>query len=706
MLDKADFEGSDASRSLSPSPDRPPRRSRGAPGAGLGPVRFGAGLDSSRASRASSPERPGPLDHEMESSGGRRVLGEPPAQHNPRARVPFREGKKRHPGERGARKEAALARAHGRGWVPTLAPEWNNPNGTGKIKPLPKPTAAKPGAPTVPFEEEFEQFRMQKLRERAARRGEKIPEGGYGVPSSDADEDAPGLDRVGPDYEEQEDESEGELLSGEEYADPNARDETPAERALREEIRDLRSDLGARARENDRLRDALDRFGGGSGTGTGSGSGLDRDGRADPLAGAETQRRLMERQEQIRLQFGSKTSPDPPRRVDASPSSASSASSADAARVSPAPFDPRDATGARVETSPSPSSFAFAFDDAETIDAAARAARAAADMASDRTPLPPSELARMARAFGDGDGDGDGDEDLRPESSSAMPRPTPKRAVPGAPPASIFPPSRASAPLRPASGLASAGAPGHRRAAPPADPPPGRNPSLWPTPFGEPANQIPNRAKRPEIGANYPAPPPEERGLPRYGEMRATQRAGLALTAFTRSVGTGTVGPVGFTGEANSSFLRRGANAPGAYPPDPRAMAPGGADRAAVGLELPPGFSAAEKIESLAASLRGAGRYEGGDAWAGPRMLERDGPAEDRFQARVAAARRGVDGNVAAAFANDGRNPPGGEFVTLAGSGGTGAGGAGAGAGEPPVDRAPVTSASQTMSLNAYRAEA
>ena len=87
-------------------------------------------------------------------------------------------------------------------------------------------------------------------------------------------------------------------------------------------------------------------------------------------------------------------------------------------------------------------------------------------------------------------------------------------------------------------------------------------------------------------------------------------------------------------------------------------------------------------------------------------MLERDGPAEDRFQARVAAARRGVDGNVAAAFANDGRNPPGGEFVTLAGSSGTGAGGAGAGAGEPPVDRAPVTSASQTMSLNAYRAEA
>ena len=63
-----------------------------------------------------------------------------------------------------------MVRAHGRGWVPTLAPEWNNPNGTGKIKPLPKPNAAKPGAPTVPFEEEFEQFRMQKLRERASRR--------------------------------------------------------------------------------------------------------------------------------------------------------------------------------------------------------------------------------------------------------------------------------------------------------------------------------------------------------------------------------------------------------------------------------------------------------------------------------------------------------------------------------------------------------
>ena len=129
-------------------------------------------------------------------------------------------------------------------------------------------------------------------------------------------------------------------------------------------------------------------------------------------------------------------------------------------------------------------------------------------------------------------------------------------------------------------------------------------------------------------------------------------------------------------------------------------MARGGADRAAVGLELPPGFSAAEKIESLAATLRGEGRYEGGHAWAGPRMLERDGPAEDRFHARVQAARRAWTGTSAARLRRDG-SPPGGEFVTLVGSGGSGAG-----AGEPPVDRAPVTSASQTMSLNAYRAEA
>ena len=176
---------------------------------------------------------------------------------------------------------------------------------------------------------------------------------------------------------------------------------------------------------------------------------------------------------------------------------------------------------------------------------------------------------------------------------------------------------------------------------PPADPP-GRNPSLWPTPFGEPANQIPNRAKRPDVGANFPAPPPEERGLPRYGEMRATQRAGLALTAFTRSVAPA-VGPVGFTGEANSSFLRRARTRAG-VPPDPRAMARGkgrtrgGRSRAPAGILR----GGEDRIVGGDASRRGAA--EGGHAWAGPRMLERDGPAEDRFHARAQAARRGADG--------------------------------------------------------------
>ena len=40
VLDRGDFEGSDASRSLSPSPERERRRNADAPGAGIGPVRF------------------------------------------------------------------------------------------------------------------------------------------------------------------------------------------------------------------------------------------------------------------------------------------------------------------------------------------------------------------------------------------------------------------------------------------------------------------------------------------------------------------------------------------------------------------------------------------------------------------------------------------------------------------------------------------
>ena len=86
-MDNTDFEGSDAElRDLSPPRAAP--RGRGAPGAGLGPVRFGDAVDATfpeDAENADDPKRAArrmsavPLSREAETSRGRRALGEPPA---------------------------------------------------------------------------------------------------------------------------------------------------------------------------------------------------------------------------------------------------------------------------------------------------------------------------------------------------------------------------------------------------------------------------------------------------------------------------------------------------------------------------------------------------------------------------------------------------------------------------------------------------
>jgi hypothetical protein len=236
VVDKTDFEGSDAeSRDLSPSPPRAAPRGRGAPGAGLGPVRFAdaenaafptnaTNADAATAAGRKSDGR-APLSHEAETSRSRRMLGEPPGWRNPRARVPFREARVRRQSERGVRKERALARAAGEGWAPTRAPEWNNPNGTGKAVRAPRERRGDvPGAPTVAFEEEFEQFKMMKLRERAASAAEsrddttresarRFARGAYAAVGSDEDVDDDDDDddaSFRSDGVEQEEESEGE----------------------------------------------------------------------------------------------------------------------------------------------------------------------------------------------------------------------------------------------------------------------------------------------------------------------------------------------------------------------------------------------------------------------------------------------------------------------------------------------------------------
>jgi len=139
--------------------------------------------------------------------------------------VPFREARVRRQSERGVRKERALARAAGEGWAPTRAPEWNNPNGTGKAVRAPRERRGDaPGAPTVAFEEEFEQFKMMKLRERAASAAEsrddttresarRFARGAYAAVGSDEDVDDDDDDddaSFRSDGVEQEEESEGE----------------------------------------------------------------------------------------------------------------------------------------------------------------------------------------------------------------------------------------------------------------------------------------------------------------------------------------------------------------------------------------------------------------------------------------------------------------------------------------------------------------
>ena len=600
MVDKTDFEGSDAeSRDLSPSPPRAAPRGRGAPGAGLGPVRFAdaenaafptnaTNADAATAAGRKSDGR-APLSHEAETSRSRRMLGEPPGWRNPRARVPFREARVRRQSERGVRKERALARAAGEGWAPTRAPEWNNPNGTGKAVRAPRERRGDvPGAPTVAFEEEFEQFKMMKLRERAASAAEsrddttresarRFARGAYAAVGSDEDVDDDDDDDASfrSDGVEQEEESEGERAS----TLPRSEAESAATASL------------------------------------------------------------LKRHELIRREFGKETSPEASERPKAF-------------GATERPLDPLETEMAKV----------FAFRDG---DASFRpdgdASRDAIDAISRETTATKGTTMNDRRDRADPD------------------------------PEIVFGDSRARATHVPAA----------LRFAPPPEPEPSRERALWPTPFGRPANDVPFRVVAEHVGASYPAPPPEERGLPRYAERNEGRKKGLASLAFARSVGTGTVGAAGF-----------GLGADGGHAPDPRAL------RLNEGVEtlglgpLPPGFLASREIQQLAETLAKQGDYEGGggrvdrDIAAGVHGGADESSEEARaatFRKRVSASKRAVTANVEAGLA--GRSPAGGALVDLVPEEDAEASapppGPGA-SGDTPATRAPVTSGSQTMSLNAH----
>ena len=594
-MDKTDYEGSDAESeglSDSPEPSFVAKRGGGASGAGVGPVRFGTyksdgedevkflddsenGGDGKIGPKKNSKRVP--LSHEAEISHSRRMLGEPPNWHNPRALVSFCEAKHRVPEERFKRKENALKRAGEKGWVPTRAPEWNNPNGTGKAVKVPKErsnNSNRPGRPTVAFEEEFEQFKMLKLREKAHRAGdlnsERFTRGDYAPVSSDDDGS---VGQFGA--EEQTEESEGEMTIEEQQREAHV--------------------PGATSNLLKRHKQIREEFGRATSPGSPVGLGQRRKGRAEGVH----HNALHEERSEVSLEDGF------------------------------APLSPMG--GGQFN----PGMTDYELDPTET---------------------------EMARVFADGGVSEPVGADGRVNSHTGFLVDVSSTAVPTA-----------------------------LRFALPKEPEPARNLSLWPTPFGRPTNNIPNRTVREDVGASYPVPPPEERSLPRYQDRNEGKKKGLAALSFARSVGTGTVGASGFSG------------LDGGHAPDPRFMRMNeGVETIGLG-PLPPGFLASKEIAELATVLTKKGEYEGGGGEVDRAIISgRSADQNDIFKKRTSAARRAVSGNVNAGLNNV--NPPGGSFMDLEFQGGEDElidpdGGDG---NETPAIRPPVTSGNQTMSLNAH----
>ena len=131
------FRGATPSRAICRC--QPPRRAtrRGAPGAGLGPVRADAEgaafpTNATIADAATAAGRERRKSASVARGGDVAVAdAERAPGWRPRARVPFREARAA-PERARCAQGRALARAAGEGWAPTRAPEWNNPNGTGK----------------------------------------------------------------------------------------------------------------------------------------------------------------------------------------------------------------------------------------------------------------------------------------------------------------------------------------------------------------------------------------------------------------------------------------------------------------------------------------------------------------------------------------------------------------------------------------------
>ena len=325
--------------------------------------------------------------------------------------------------------------------------------------------------------------------------------------------------------------------------------------------------------------------------------------------------------------------------------------------ISPAPFDPRIARDARYGVSPG----ASAFDGGGSAARASSAARFGTQrrVGSHAAPgLGTRANGARVRGWGRGRGRGRGwGSSSRIFVRDALVRRR-ETAIPGAPPR---PSSRrvpsAPAPLRPASGLASSGAPGIEAARTPADPPRGGTRRFGRRRSASRRGGIRTGVRPRHRGARRTAPPGKSAACPDTAAARDATRA-LALTAARDPSAPEPSVPSGSRAKANSSFLRRGAKAK-AYPPDPRAMAPRRRR------------TARRSVSSSAGILRGGeDRIVGGDAHAargaGTRADTRGrgrgcSSATDRRRIGFTRAcrRRGRQAPAAAGAANDGRNPPG-----------------------------------------------
>jgi hypothetical protein len=121
---------------------------------------------------------------------------------------------------------------------------------------------------------------------------------------------------------------------------------------------------------------------------------------------------------------------------------------------------------------------------------------------------------------------------------------------------------------------------------------------------------------------------------------------------------------------------------------------------------LPPGFLASKEIQQLATALTNRGEYEGGGGAYDREIMSGNRQRNDEFfRTRVSASKRAVTGNVRDGLA--GVAPMGGSYVDLEMEGSEGEEGlVSSHENGTPSTRPPVTSGSQTMSLNAHAADA